>query len=98
MEYLETDELRFKTMKMFFNDLWFHSEDCSKPIEYMWFPIQETAKKTNNSISEIRKYLFYLIDLAIIKKISYEPLLFEFTDYGKKIKTDKDIKVIMSKQ
>lgn len=95
IEDLETGKLRFKTMKILFQELWLQSNNCSKPIKHIWFPIQEIAKSTNNSRAEIRRYLDLLVDKNYIKRISNQPLLFEFTENGKEIKTDLDIEKII---
>lgn len=91
IEDLETDKLRFKTMKTLFEQLWLQSNNCSEPIQNMGFQIFEVSKMTYNSKKEIMRYLNLLIDKNYINRISDEPLLYEFTESGKKIKADSEI-------
>ena len=95
IEDLETDTLRFKTMKRLLRELWLQSNNCSAPIEHIWFSIQEVGKSTNSSRREIKIYLNLLIDRGYIKKVSITPLLYEFTDKGKTLKKDADIENII---
>ncbi|CAL2059229.1 hypothetical protein [Tenacibaculum sp. 190524A05c] len=84
-----------KILKRLFKELWLQSDDCSKPIENMWFSIQEVAKCTGNKRKEIRKYLNLLIDNNYIELMSKESLLYEFTKKGKAIKTNLEIESII---
>ncbi len=84
-----------KILKRLLKELWLQSDDCSEPIENMWFSIQEVAKSTGNKRKEIRKYLNLLIDNKYIEIKSEEPLLFEFTEIGKAIKTDSEIEKVI---
>jgi len=84
-----------KILKRLLKELWLQSDDCSEPIENMWFSIQEVAKSTGNKRKEIRKHLNLLIDNKYIEIKSEEPLLFEFTEKGKAIKTDSEIEKII---
>ncbi|WP_271768101.1 hypothetical protein [Aquimarina algiphila] len=84
-----------KILKRLLKELWLQSDDCSEPIENMWFSIQEVAKSTGNKRKEIRKHLNLLIDDKYIEITSEEPLLFEFTEKGKAIKTDLEIEKII---
>lgn len=95
IEDLETDELRLKTMKILFKQLWLQSNNCSKSIENIGFQIFEVSKMTYNSKKEILRYLNLLIEKGYIRRISEEPLLYEFTETGKKIKTDSEIEEII---
>ncbi|MEX0361389.1 MAG: hypothetical protein AB3N10_10455 [Allomuricauda sp.] len=95
IEDLETDKLGLKTMKRLLEELWLQSDNCTEPISNMWFPIQEVAKSTMNSRKEIRRYLYVLVDNGYIKRTSDEPLLYEFTEIGKKIKSESDIEKIL---
>ena len=95
IEDLETDKLRFKTMKILFKQLWLQSNDGSEPIQNMGFQIFEVSKMTYNTNKEVIKYLNLLIEKNYINKISDEPLLYEFTESGKKIKADSEIEKII---
>jgi len=95
IEDLETDKLRFKTMKTLLKLLWLQSNNCSEPIKNMGFQIFEVSKMTYNSKKEILRYLNLLIDKNYIIRISEEPLLYEFTETGKKIETDSEIEEII---
>ena len=95
IEDLETDKLRFKTMKSLLQQLWLQSNNCKKPIKNMGFNIFEVSKMTYDSINEIERYLNSLIEKKLIKKISNEPILYEFTLIGMKIKTDSDIEILL---
>lgn len=95
IEDLETEKLCFKTMKTLFKQLWLQSNNCTEPIQNMGFQILEVSKMTYNSKKEIIKYLNLLIDKKYIIRISDEPLLYEFTESGKKIKTDSEIEKII---
>lgn len=85
-----------KILIFLFKELWLHSDDCSEPIKNIWFSIQEVAKSTGYTRNEIRKYLNLLIDNNYVKNTSQDPLLFEFTEKGKKIKTDLEIEEIIN--
>lgn len=95
IEDLETDKLRFKTMKTLFKQLWLASNECKEPIENIGIHIFEVCKMTSNSRSEIMRYLNLLIEKNYIIKISDEPYLYKFTESGKKIKTDSEIEDII---
>lgn len=79
----------FKVMKRLMDELKLQSNNCMSPIEHMWYPIQEVAKSTNNSTQEIMKYLNVLMKVGIIRNVSKNPLIFEFTEKGKKIQDDR---------
>ncbi|MGX1929937.1 hypothetical protein [Flagellimonas sp. 2504JD4-2] len=96
IEDLETDKLRLKTMKRLLEELWLKSVNCTEPIANMWFPIQEVAKSTMNSRKEIRRYFYVLVENGYIKRTSDEPLLYEFTESGRKIKSESDIEKIIT--
>jgi len=87
--------MTLKTMKRLLQELWLQSNNCTEPIEHMWFPIQEVAKSTSNSRKEIRKYLNFLIDKEFIRNISNDPLLYEFTEKGKELREDSEIEIVM---
>ncbi|WP_348721643.1 hypothetical protein [Tenacibaculum sp. 190130A14a] len=44
-----------ETIICLFQELWFHSNNCSQPIRHIWFPIQEVAKSTQKTRTEIKK-------------------------------------------
>jgi hypothetical protein len=71
--------------------LWFQSDNCVAPIENAWFLIQETSKITGTKRQVVRQYFDKLIELKLIQKISDEPLLFQFTEIGKQIKSSSDV-------
>jgi len=87
--------LELKTLKRLFKELWLHSNNCSEPINSMWFSIQEVSKSTGNTRKEVRKHVNLLISNNYICMTSEEPMLFAFTEKGKKIKTDLDIQKII---
>ncbi len=89
----QTFELR--TLKRLLKALWLHSDNCKEPIEHIWFSIQEVSKSTGYKKEEIRKYLNLLVKNKYIQNTSKEPLLFEFTEKGKGIKTDLEIEKII---
>ena len=95
IEDLESEKMRLKTMKRLFQELWLQSNNCTEPIENISFSVFEVAKSTTNSKEEIRRYLNLLIDKNYIKKTSDKPLIYEFTEIGKEIKTDLDIEKII---
>ncbi|WP_452227751.1 hypothetical protein [Lacinutrix sp. MEBiC02404] len=95
IEDLETDKLRLKTLKTLFEQLWLQSNNCSEPIENMGFQVFEVSKMTYNSKTEILRYLNLLVQKNYIRKVSDKPLLYEFTESGKKIKTDSEIEKII---
>lgn len=96
IEDLESDKLRFKTMKTLFKHLWLQSNECKEPIENIGIHIFEVCKMTYNSRSEIMRYLNLLIEKNYIIKISDKPYLYEFTESGKKIKTNSEIEEIIT--
>jgi hypothetical protein len=61
----------------------------------MGIQISEVSKMTYNSSNEILRYLNLLIEKKIIIRISEKPLLYEFTERGKKINTDYEIEEII---
>ena len=92
IDELETGRLRLEIMKILFQELWLHSDNCVKPIEHIWFSIGEVAKSTNESREEIRtRYLNFLMERDIVELVSRKPLKHRFTELGKKIKTESDI-------
>jgi hypothetical protein len=95
IEDLETDKLLLKTMKVLFNQLWLQSNNCFEPIQNIGFQIFEVSKITYNSKKEVSRYFNILVEKNHIKKISDEPLLYQFTESGKKIKTDSEIENII---
>lgn len=94
-EEMETNKLKFQTFETLFKQLWLQSNNCTVPIENMWFVILEVSKITSNSKKEILLYLNLLVDKNYIKRISEEPIIYEFTETGKKIKTDSEIEEII---
>jgi hypothetical protein len=95
IEDLESDKLRLRTMKVLFRQLWLQSNNCTQPIQNMGIQISEVSKMTYNSSNEILRYLNLLIEKKIIIRISEKPLLYEFTERGKKINTDYEIEEII---
>lgn len=95
IDELESNQMRFKTMKSLFNMLWLQSNNCSEEIQNMGYLISEVSKMTSNSKNEVIKYLNLLLDKNYIENISKEPLLYQFTEKGKKIKTDSEIEEII---
>jgi len=91
IEDLESNKFRFKTMKRLLKELWIHSNNCSEPITHISFALMEVAKSTTNSREEIHRYLDILINKGYIIKLSSKPLLYEFTELGKTLKSDSDI-------
>lgn len=98
IEDLESDDLNFKTMKSLFNQFWLQSNNGSEPIENMGIQIFEVSKMTYNDKNEVIKYLTFLIEKNYIQKIDDSPLLYEFTESGKKIKSDSEIIEILKHQ
>lgn len=82
-------------MKALLKQLWFQSGNCEHPIKNMGIQISEVSKSTNKSHTELIKYLKLLLKENYMLKISEEPLLFQFSESGKLIKTDKDIEVVI---
>ena len=83
-------------MKTLLNQLWFQSNDCSEQIENMGIQISEVSKFTGKPNKEIIVYLNYLTEKKYIRNISMKPLLYEFTDLGKELKSDSDIKHLIN--
>ncbi|OXA88398.1 hypothetical protein [Flavobacterium hercynium] len=92
IEELESDKMQFRTMKALFKMLWLQSNNCSKDIENMSFVLFEVSKMTGNSKKEIYKYLELLVEKDCIENISINPFLYRFTEKGKSINTDFEIK------
>ena len=84
-----------KPLKRLLKELWLHSDNCVEPIEHIWFSIKEVAQSTGYKNEEIRKYLNLLVDNKFIENTSTKPLLYEFTEKGKDIKTDCEIEQII---
>jgi hypothetical protein len=82
-------------IKKLLKELWLQSNDCTESIEHIWYSIQEVAKSTGNTRKEIRKYLALLADNKYIEMTSKEPLLYEFTQKGKVIKSDFEIEKVI---
>ena len=47
--------------KRLLKELWLQSDDCTEPIEHIWFSIQEVSKSTGYKREEIKKYANSLI-------------------------------------
>lgn len=77
--------------------LWLHSDNCSCPIENAWFLIQETSKITGAKRQVIRDHFDKLLQVKIIEKISDKPLLFQFTETGRKVKSVSDVDSYITK-
>lgn len=78
-------------MKSLLKQLWFQSNNCADRIENMGIQVSEVSKSTGKPNKEIIIYLNFLTVNRYINRISNEPLLYEFTDLGRKIKSDSDI-------
>ncbi len=87
--------IKLKTLKSLLKELWLHSNNGTKPIQNIWFSIQEVAQSTGNTREEITSYLNLLIDNNYVENTSKEPVLFEFTKKGQMIKTDLEIEKII---
>lgn len=83
-------------MQKLLEQLWFQSDNCSSPIENAWFPIQETSRITGTKKQVVQECFRKLIEVKVIEKISDDPLLFQFTDIGKKVKSNRDIEKYIS--
>ncbi len=70
--------------------LWLQSDNCSSPIENAWFLIQETSKMTGTKKNVVMEHFDKLIEGEIIEKNSDEPLLFQFTNTGRKVISSSD--------
>ncbi len=57
----------------------------------MGYNLMEVGKFTCQSKDIIRHYLDYLIDQGILELVSENPLLYQFTDKGRQIKSMDDI-------
>jgi hypothetical protein len=79
-----------KLIQKLLEQLWFQSDNCSSPIANAWFLINETSKITGAKEQTVREHFDKLIERKIIEKISDEPLLFQFTDTGRKVKSGND--------
>jgi flagellar biosynthesis regulator FlbT len=84
-------------LKRLFRELWLQSNNCTQPISSIWFSVNEVARCSQKTSLEIKNYLNFLIENKVIQNISKEPLLHEFTAFGKKIKTELDIEQLLIK-
>lgn len=84
-------KLESEVMQKLLKQLWFQSDNCLTPIQNIGIQISEVHKITGRNRSEIVEYLRYLIAKKVIRNISEYPLLYEFTDFGKRVKTLEDI-------
>lgn len=71
--------------------LWLESDNCTCPIKNAWFSVQEVSRSTRIERLEIVDCFKILLAKKVIEKISDEPLLFQFTEFGKSIKSIEDI-------
>jgi|GEM_PF-2996851 len=94
IEDIEISKFKIETMLRLFKELWLSSDNCRLPIENMSIRIKEVAHSTNNYKDDVRKYLLKLIDNNYLIMTSKEPLIFEFSETGKEIKSESDIKRI----
>lgn len=82
-------------MRTLLTELRIQSDNFSRPIKHIWYPIQEVARFTNSPHEEVKNSLRLLIDKGYLNQKSSEPLIFELTEKGKQVKTDKEIEEII---
>ncbi len=80
-------------MQSLLKQLWFQSDNAKLPIHHMGFQLMEVGKFTGHSRDAVREYLYWLMDNGYMELISKEPLLFQFTEKGRLIKSVNDINV-----
>jgi hypothetical protein len=95
IEDLESNKLKPETMMALVSLLRLESKDAIEPIHNMGSIIFEAATVTKNSKKEIIKYYNVLLEKKIIENISKKPLLYQFTEVGKNLKTDLQIQEIL---
>lgn len=95
MENSQTKELRPEIMHRLIKELWLHSNHCQDQIRHMGLIVSEVSKSTEQFRQIIYSHLQFLIDNGFLEFISNDPLLYQFTEKGKTIKTENDILEIM---
>lgn len=93
---IENEGFQIEVMQRLFKELWFASDNCNSPIKHIGLHLSEVAKSTNNTRDEVREYVNLLIRQNYFELLSKEPLLFQFTEKGKTIKTQEDIEQILN--
>ncbi|MCK9208320.1 MAG: hypothetical protein M0P66_14510 [Salinivirgaceae bacterium] len=83
-------------MKSLFRLLWLQSDNCKLPIQNMGYNLMEVGKFTGRTRDIIKHYLDYLIDQGFMELVSEKPLLYQFTDKGRLIKSMDDIEKIIN--
>jgi hypothetical protein len=96
IDALEIEGFQIEVMQRLFKELWFASDNCKSPIKHIGIHLAEVGKSTNNTRDEVREYVNLLIQQNYFELVSKEPLLFQFTEKGKTIKTQDDIKQILN--
>jgi len=96
IDELENPKLQINVMQRLFKELWFASDNCKTPIQNIGIRLLEVAKSTNNTKDDVREYLHELMRQNYIEMISQDPLLFQFTEIGKTIKTQDELEQILN--
>jgi predicted transcriptional regulator len=90
-----SDNLDFEIMQMLFHELWLQSDNGELPIDNIAFSTFEVSKMAWQKIAIIKEYINFLTDNNFLEICSTNPLQYQFTEKGRKIKTPEDIKKII---
>ena len=93
---VDISKFEIDVMQKLLKQLRFQSDECRSPIQNMGFQLMEVAKFTTTSREYVRKYLKLLIDNGYLVLISTEPLLFEFSEKGKLLKSIDELALLIS--
>lgn len=94
MQNSENTKRSAEIMFRLIRELWYESDYCKKVMKNVAHSIFEVNKSGGKELEAVRCFMF-LIDNGYIKEVSKEQHLYEFTETGKSIKTQKDVENII---
>ena len=92
---MKNSKINANVMFRLIRELWYDSEYCQKPIKNFGYRIFEVTKSNVDKITVIVHWKF-LLENGVIKEITKDPPVYEFTLKGKNIKTEKDIEEMIN--
>lgn len=68
------------------NELEIQSQNRTRPIEHIWYPVQEVVKVTGIKRESVQNVLKKMVELQLLVTNSPGSMMYEFTEFGKRIK------------
>ena len=96
MQNPENGKLSAETMFLLIRELWYQSDYGKKVMKNVARCIYEVKKSSCKEL-EVAQCFLFLIDNGLIREISKEHHLYEFTDAGKNVTTQKDVEDIINR-